>query len=351
MHFQNNVVLITRISIKGFYGINTSIELGPLTIITGPPGSGKSMIIELVWRILRGIRDRLFLEDLVRIGDARIDITMALDDRVRKRLEEVGYQGDSVTISVGFDDGYTNVVRVGDREVIVTEFRNGVSRVKYPLDVEVADASTLLNPDGLSPKEQALQLVGSASEDYESALSVVRVLRDYLLSVGIYRIGPYIDFRGRVRSADSSHTDFIGEHGEHVVEILSQLFTDPRRDTDVRFLRRTLSELGFRNFRAGWYNGELVISYVDRRGLVHIGDELPCHMKTILALVTQLMVARKPSLIFFENTDYCLSEGLGNTVTKLLSNYIDSRQLIMEVRNKWFIEELKMPHVVLHNMG
>ena len=343
-------MLITRINIKGFYGINTSIELGPLTVITGSPGSGKSMIIELVWRVFRGIRDRLFLEDLVRVGDARVDVTITLDDRVRKRLEEVGYQGDSVTISVEFDDGYTGVVKVGDREVIVTELKDGVSRVKYPLDVEVADTSMLLNPDGLSPKGQALQLVGSASEDYESALSVVKALRDYLLSVGIYRIGPYIDFRGRVKGSDTSYTDFIGEHGEHIVEILSQLFTDPRRDSDVRFLRKILGELGLRNFRAGWYNGELVISYIDRRGLVHIGDEPPCHVKTILALMTQLIVARRPSLILLENADYCLSEGLGNTVTKLLSNYIDSKQLIMEVRNKWFIEELKMPHVVQYSM-
>ncbi|WP_243671288.1 hypothetical protein [Vulcanisaeta sp. JCM 16161] len=89
---------------------------------------------------------------------------------------------------------------------------------------------------------------------------------------------------------------------------------------------------------------------MDRRGLVHIGDELPCHMKTILALTTQLIVAKKPSLILLENADYCLSEGLGNAMTKLLSNYIDSKQLIMEVRNKWFIDELKMPHVVLYNM-
>ncbi|WP_243671287.1 hypothetical protein [Vulcanisaeta sp. JCM 16161] len=160
-----------------------------------------------------------------------------LDDRVKKRLEELGYSGDSVTISVGFDDGYTSVIKVGEREVMVTEFRNGVSRVKYPLDVEVVDASILLNPDGLSPKEQALQLVGSASEDYEAALSVIKALREYLSSVGIYKVGPYIDFRGRIKNADTSQADFIGEHGEHIIEILSQLFTD-------RGGIRTLGSLG-----------------------------------------------------------------------------------------------------------
>ncbi|WP_243674682.1 hypothetical protein [Vulcanisaeta distributa] len=220
--------------------------------------------------------------------------------------------------------------------------------------MEVADASVLLNPDGLTPKGgQALQLVSSASEDYDTALTVIKVLREYLSSVGVYRMGPYIDFRGgRVKNIDVSYTDFVGEHGEHVVEVLSQLFTDPRRDQDVRLLRKIFSELGFRNFRAGWYGGDLVLSYIDRRGgLVHIGDELPCHMKTILALTTQLLVARKPSLILIENADFCLGEGLGNVITKLLSNYIDGKQLIMEVRNKWFIDELKMPHVVLYSVA
>ncbi len=338
-------------NIKGFNGVNVNIETGPLTVITGPPGSGKSMIIELLWRVFRGIRDRVILEDLSRVGEARVEITISLDDRVKRKLEEVGYSGDNISISVGFDDGYVSAVRVGEREVMVVELRNGVSRVKYPLDVEVADASVLLNPDGLTPKGQALQLVSSASEDYDTALTVIKVLREYLSSVGVYRMGPYIDFRGRVKNVNASYTDFIGEHGEHVVEVLSQLFTDPRRDQDVRFLRKIFSELGFRNFRAGWYGGDLVLSYIDRRGLVHIGDELPCHMKTILALTTQLLVARKPSLILIENADFCLGEGLGNIITKLLSNYIDGKQLIMEVRNKWFIDELKMPHVVLYSVA
>ncbi|WP_054857260.1 ATP-binding cassette domain-containing protein [Vulcanisaeta sp. JCM 16159] len=344
-------MLITRLNIKGFNGVNVNIETGPLTVITGPPGSGKSMIIELLWRVFRGIRDRVILEDLSRVGEARVEITISLDDRVKRKLEEVGYSGDNISISVGFDDGYVSAVRVGEREVMVVELRNGVSRVKYPLDVEVADASVLLNPDGLTPKGQALQLVSSASEDYDTALTVIKVLREYLSSVGVYRMGPYIDFRGRVKNVNASYTDFIGEHGEHVVEVLSQLFTDPRRDQDVRFLRKIFSELGFRNFRAGWYGGDLVLSYIDRRGLVHIGDELPCHMKTILALTTQLLVARKPSLILIENADFCLGEGLGNIITKLLSNYIDGKQLIMEVRNKWFIDELKMPHVVLYSVA
>ncbi|WP_243680515.1 hypothetical protein [Vulcanisaeta souniana] len=57
-------------------------------------------------------------------------------------------------------------------------------------------------------------------------------------------------------------------------------------------------------------------------------------------------------MILFENADYCLSEGLGQAITKFLGNYIDGRQLIMEVRNKWFIDEMKMPpHVVLYNVA
>lgn len=236
-------MLITKLGIKGFYGVNTNIELGPLTVITGSPGSGKSMIIELVWRFFRGIRERLLLEDLPRVGDARVDITISLDDRVKKKLEEFGYSGDSVTISVSFDNGYTSVVKVGEREVMVTEFRNGESRVKYPLEVDVIDTSVLLNPDGLSPREQALQLVGSASEDYETALSVIKAIREYLSSIGIYKIGPYIDFRGRVKNADTSQHDFVGEHGEHIIEILSQLFTDQGGIPTLGFLGRSLVSL------------------------------------------------------------------------------------------------------------
>ncbi|WP_243674683.1 ATP-binding cassette domain-containing protein [Vulcanisaeta distributa] len=87
-------MLITRLNIKGgFNGVNVNIETGPLTVITGPPGSGKSMIIELLWRVFRGIRDRVILEDLSRVGDARVEITISLDDRVKRKLEEVGYSG------------------------------------------------------------------------------------------------------------------------------------------------------------------------------------------------------------------------------------------------------------------
>ncbi|MGC8544047.1 MAG: hypothetical protein ACP5NQ_08900 [Vulcanisaeta sp.] len=346
-------MLITRLFIKGFYGINVGFdELGPLTILTGPPGSGKSMVLELLWRVLKSVRDKLYLDDLPRVGDSRVEITVSLSDWVRRKLEEVGYPSDSATIGVGFDgDGYVQTIKLNDKEILVAEHRGGSSRVKYPLDVEVLDTTSLLNPEGLAPKEQALQLVGSASEDYETALSVVKIIRDYLMTAGVYKVGPYIDFRGQGKGGELRFDDFIGEHGEYVVETLSQLFTDPRRDPDVRFLRKLLGELGLRNFRAGWYGGKLVLSYIDRRGIAHIGDELPCHVKTILALTTQLMIARKPSVLLFENADYCLSEGLGQVITRLLSNYIDDRQIIMEVRDKWFIDELKMPHVVLYNMS
>ena len=63
--------------IKGFYGINVGFdELGPLTILTGPPGSGKSMVLELLWRVLKSVRDKLYLNDLPRVGDSRVEITV-----------------------------------------------------------------------------------------------------------------------------------------------------------------------------------------------------------------------------------------------------------------------------------
>lgn len=345
------IVLISKLVIKGFYGINASLDLGPLTLITGSPGSGKSMVIELLWRVFRGLRDRVAFNDLPRVGDSRIDVTVMLDEWVRRRLEEVGYSGDTATISIDIDDNaQVQVVKVGDKEVLVSEYRDGMSRVKYPVDTEVKDSSLLLNPEGLVPKGQALQLVGSASEDYEATLTVIKALRDYLLSVGAYKLGPYIDFRGESRRPSDEVRDFVGEHGEYVVEALSQLFADPRRDPDVRFLRKVLGELGIRNFRAGWYGGRLVLSYIDRKGVTHMGDELPCHVKTILALTTQLMIARKRAVILLENADYCLSEGLGQVITRLLSNYIDDKQVIMEVRSKWLIDEVRMPHVVLYSI-
>ncbi|WP_243680513.1 ATP-binding protein [Vulcanisaeta souniana] len=184
-------MLIARLSIKGFYGVNIGFDLGPLTVITGPPpGSGKTMIIELLWRVFKGVRDRVNLDGFTRVGDARIDMTITLDEWVKRKLEEVGYPGDSVTISIGVDEGgYVQAIKIDNKEIIVTEYRNSLSRVKYPMDVDVADTSILLNPDGLTPKEQALQLVGSASEDFEATLSVIKILRDFIIGLGVYRIG------------------------------------------------------------------------------------------------------------------------------------------------------------------
>lgn len=345
-------MLITKINIRGFNGININLDLGPLTIITGPPGSGKSLVLELLWRVFKGINDKISLDDFPRDLDAKIEITISLDNWVKRKLEEAGYQSDTATISVGFNGNtYVQVIRIGDKEVLVSEYASGRSRVKYPLDVEVADSSLLLNPDGLTPQGQALQLISSASEDYETTLTVVKTLRDYLTSVGVYRVGPYIDFRSQDQGIETQQGDFIGTHGEYIVSILSQLFTDPRRDSETRFLRRLLGELGFRNFRAGWYGGKLVISYIDKRGIAHIGDELPCHAKTILAITTQVMISKRPSILIFENSDYCLSEGLGQVITKVLSSYVDGKQIIMEARNRWLIDELKMPHVVLYSMS
>ncbi|WP_069807772.1 ATP-binding protein [Vulcanisaeta thermophila] len=344
-------MLITKFRVKGFYGLNVSMDLGPLTIVTGPPGSGKSLIIELIRRFINGFKDKVVLDDLAGLEGGSMELTISLNEQVKQKLEDMGHGANYLVISLDVDGtGYTYAVKLDDKEVLVVEGRQGRGRVKYPVNVDVKDASTLLDPGGLTPISSAATLVESESLDYESLLSLVNVLRGFVTTMGIYKLGPYINFRGYSKGAETVG-DYVGEHGEYTLELLSTFFTDPRRDGDVRLMRKVLGELGFRNFRVGWYGGKIVVSYIDKRGVVHIGDELPCYAKTILAITTQLIMSRKPSLILIDNADYCLSEELGPFIAKLLGNYITGdRQVIMEVRSKWLINSLKMPHIVVHNL-
>lgn len=344
-------MLITRFRVKGFYGLNVNMDLGPLTVITGPPGSGKSLIIELLRRFMENFKVSVFFGDIVKSENGVLELTLSLNEPIKQKLEGMGYKADYLVVTLEvYDTGHVYVIKLDNNEILVVEDRQGHSRVKHPLNVEVKDASIIMDTAGLTPLSNAVGLVESGSSDYENILSLINELRSYVTSISMYKLGPYIDFKGYSKGIVTD-TDYVGEHGEYTLELLSSIFVDPRRDGDVRFLRKVLGELGFRNFRVGWYGGKIVASYMDRKGMVHVGNEPPCHIKSLLAITTQIIMSKRPSLILIDNSDYCLSEELASVITKLMGNYVtNDRQIILEVKNKWFIDSLKMPHIVVQNL-
>ncbi len=341
---------MTRVQVRGFYGFNIGVELGPTTIVTGMPGSGKTLLLELIWRVLRGINEELILNDVLKQGEGILKIELNLDKRTRRKLADIGFDADTMAIGLETDgNGHLEYsVFLGNRHLLTVEF-NSKSRVKHPIQYETRCPRRLLDLQCLKA-ENALTLISNTRLD--EVLGVIEVLRDFLNSIFVYRLGPYIDFKGYSEDVKAIVDDYVGRHGEYTLHILARLYSDPRREGDLRIVRKVMSGIGFKNFRVGWDNGRLVLSYIDVKGIVHIGDEPPCSAKTMLALTAQLIASREPSILLFENLDYCLSEGLGKVISEILSHYTTfGRQVIMEVRGKWLIEELKLPHVVLVSLS
>ena len=348
-------MIISKIAINEYRGLNLNLNLAPLTIITGSSGSGKSSVLDAITFLFNNLGRKVDRNE-----EFYIEYQIVIDERYRRVLQDLlnnlnhTWIDDKIGIVLEYHKGkFRQLVKINGEEVILLVESNSESRIKIPIEVEVIDGSKVLDSKSLRPRSTtSIELVSNVAEEYGTLMNFIDTLSKYLQEISIVKLGPYIDYDEYVHVKDLNvNTDFVGTHGEYTIPILSKIYTNPLLSSELNILRKIMKNLGFKNIKAGWIGDGLGLMYIDKRGKV--SSRLPCHAKTILSIGSQLIILKRPSILVIDNADYCLDSRSAEHVAKLITSFIGFKklQIILEVHNQELLKYFTSQYTIIHNIG
>ncbi|GGP20388.1 hypothetical protein GCM10007981_08260 [Thermocladium modestius] len=333
--------------------VEKELDLSPITLITGFPGIGKSLVLKTIYGLLSGVGSDL---GLILMPNGSVELTFNTSqwrlDRINDRLSAANLPTIDGLITISASRRGNDVeqaVKTDKGTLLVARRGNEGSSIKVPLDVEVKDGGLFLSIDGLSLRgSNAVQLIDEFASLYETVIDAVKFLADQVGKLRVYYLGPYFDFPAVSRVSGEK---WVGSHGEHTAEVLARLSMDPKMDGKMRFLRKALDQLGYRRLRAGLMGDGIGITYVDKNGNEVMGGELPCSLKNILTISAQLMASESGSIILVDNMDYCLDEKSSSILASLLKELGAGKQVIGEVHTQLLSNLVDSNYVTIHAVG
>jgi predicted ATPase len=345
--------MLIRVKSKFANNVEKELDLSPVTLISGFPGIGKSLILKVVYGLLSGIGNDL---NSILMMEGNVELTFNTSQwrvsDINERLSAVNLPtiDGMLTIAVArHENAVEQVIRTDKGTLLVSRRGAEGSFIKVPLDVEVKDAGLFLSAEGLSLKgSNAVQLIDEFATLYETVMDVVRFMSRQLANLRVYYLGPYFDFPPVSKISGKS---WVGTHGEYTVEVLARLSMEPRMDGKIRFLRKAIDGLGYRRLRAGLVGDGIGITYVDKNNNEIMGGEVPCSLKTILAITTQLMASEAGSIVLIDNMDYCLDEKTSAVLASLLRELGAGKQIIGEIHTTLLSNSVDSNYVTIHTVG
>ncbi|GEM_PF-502023 len=348
-------MIVSKIVIDKYRGLNLNLNLAPLTIITGSSGSGKSSVLDAITLLFNNLGRKVNHND-----EFYIEYQIVIDEKYRRILQDLlnslnhTWIDDKISIVLEYHRGkFRQLVKINGEEVILLVESNNESRIKIPIEVEIVDGSKILDSRSLKPRSTtSIELVGNVAEKYGTLMNLIDTLSRYLREISIVKLGPYIDYDEYVHVKDLNvNTDFVGTHGEYTIPILSKIYTNPSLSSELNILRKIMRNLGFKNIKAGWIGDGLGLMYIDKRG--KISSKLPCHAKTILSIGSQLIILKKPSILIIDNADYCLDSKSAEYMAKLITSFIGFKKLqaILEIHNQELLKYFTGQYTIIHNIG
>jgi len=339
--------MIIGLTVEEEGGVSAAINLMPITLITGAPGSGKSRLINIIWNTLSNMGTSV-KSRVNWLGKVTIMLRVTVDSDLSSRVAALGLkEGENQVEYVIEHDGRTlrQVVKTGGNTLLVLEARDSKSMITHPIEIPVIDAWSLVGDDTLKvPEQEASVLISGNEEVLESLRALMNLVRGELVNHRVHLIGPYFEYEGSERSLD--HVEWIGRNGEGVIKALAELYMNPRFDGEIGLLRRALAKLGYKSLRVGLFNGSLTIGFKDSKGNFRVGGPLPCHLRTILAVATQVMLMRRGDVLLVDNLDYCMNGDTWDVLLGLLAELTRDKFIIAEVHNYDLVKRINLSSAV-----
>ncbi len=181
--------------------VEKELDLSPITLITGFPGIGKSLVLKTIYGLLSGgVGSDL---GLILMPNGSVELTFNTSqwrlDRINDRLSAANLPTIDGLITISASRRGNDVeqaVKTDKGTLLVARRGNEGSSIKVPpLDVEVKDGGLFLSIDGLSLRgSNAVQLIDEFASLYETVIDAVKFLADQVGKLRVYYLGPYFDF-------------------------------------------------------------------------------------------------------------------------------------------------------------
>ena len=366
MKFRNTD-LLSALGLQYFKSIGNQISLNlkPLTILVGPNGSGKSNIMEAIALISQSIPERgnpLILDDtLVKYPSYnsifhKKDKSLPLQFSMTIQLTENEYSRYLKSLSAlnlkhpgasrfsecsltyeytfRFPEGipeqcytvhqsiefYKGVFVRATREYISNSF---IESVESPLfDGAVRPIHSGSQDEVLSAKPFAISgLPDKRSQLFnELVTTVIEFFRKRLED----KVKILNSSRGRIEYSVGSEKnyDWVGANGEHLLQILSKIFSSIENRNVKDKIVQWASKFGITDLTSGWTGTNLSSDFYDETLGVPLNVALAGYgSRQALAMISQLFWSKKGDLILIEEPEISLHPAGTNSSARAICDY------------------------------
>ncbi len=301
--------MFREICLTNFRGVDSKcIRLGQVTLIYGPPDSGKTTFMEALallmqsrgeqWLTLEG--PLLIIhepEDIHQGGD--LEKPFVIEFTVRMELGEVTY-GYKYATATSYVEQWLALDGV---KLVHLAKRNGGGSLTYPMEVPLCTAPyAVINEDVL--------ITCSAVEDErvkkaERTLFDLRVgLRDKFYFISSRRLAAW-------KYTYETHVDLmpataVGPEGQFVPHHLSKILSQPQYHRLREELYKYLPVTGVEDVRVGFVKSGRIGMYVKSRHWTNAYNA-GLYTKSVFSIVLQLLLATEGSAVFIDDVDLGVS--------------------------------------------
>ena len=351
--------MLSRFVVKNFKSIGergVDLELKPLTVLFGPQGSGKSNILEILWRFAEVLRGEARLSHL-QLVEPRYDRGEELFHReeVGRKLT-IGLYAPDERGELGWKVEYwiedalsliTQEVTRGEKTVLKVGFVKANRNVIQPVVHDPAELNESLmpvNPEVLKPAAFKLTprppadkgaLTDEATSRSKLAQDVVEILSKTLRKEHVSKVALLTPLRGRVSKYGSASRRIreiegelcsIGPDGEMLIEFLSTVAGSRRYKVSQAYISKWASEFGLAEIYAGFSGREglLSLDYEDSILKTVIDVARASHgARQVLCVIAQLF-SPDQDIVLIEEPELSLHP---ESVAKLPLMFLDAIKL------------------------
>ena len=339
--------MIVSLSVEEENGVSATINLMPVTLITGAPGSGKSRLINILWNTFSNMGANA-KSKINWFGKVSVMVRVKISDELAGKVTGLELKEPEIHLEYVIEhDGKSlrQIIKTSDKALLVLEADDSRSMITHPIEAPVTDAWNLIGEDTLRvPEGESSVLISSNEDTLESSRVLMGLIRGELMNHRVHILGPYFEYDGKEQSL--SHVDNIGRNGEGVIRALAEIFMNPRFDSDIGLLRKAMAKLGYKSLRVGLFNGNVALGFRDSKGNYRIGTQLPCHLRTILAVSTQVILMNRGDILLVDNLDYCMSNETWDVLMSLLADLAKDKYIIAEVHNYELVRRINLSNAV-----